>query len=73
MKTFNFFAGFICIAILLSVVPSFAQGNWSGNANVTIGHRNMTNDGWKMQDGEGDYSTQTVVGIDVDFKRESWP
>ena len=59
---------FLVIACFLFSIPKLAIcADWTGNLNVLLGSKVLDEDQWEPAD------EQSEFGIEVDFKKQSWP
>ena len=71
---------FFIFVLLLSLTfffstQSYAVGDWTGNANFSIGNKVLDKDDWAV-DEEGfklELDTQREVALNVDFGEKTWP
>ena len=59
---------FLVIACFLFSIPNLAIcADWTGNLNVFLGSKSLDEDEWEPT------NEQDEFGIEVDFKKQSWP
>ncbi|VAX24382.1 hypothetical protein MNBD_NITROSPINAE04-454 [hydrothermal vent metagenome] len=57
---------YVTVLFLISPMAT-AEEKWIGDVNIRLGQKNLTPDHWKP------VADQPMIGMDIDFGKESWP